>query len=44
MKRLLGLLVCVLALPSVAEVVVPIDSVEFYVNIRMSPDAKSEIV
>ncbi len=44
MKRLLGLLVCVLALPSAAEVVVPIDSVEFHVNIRMSPDAKSEIV
>ncbi len=44
MKRLLGLLVCVLALPSAAEVVVPIDSVEFYVNIRMSRDAKSEIV
>ena len=44
MKRLLGLLVCVLALPSVAEVVVPIDSVEYHVNIRMSPDAKSEIV
>jgi len=44
MKRLFGLLVCVLALPSAAEVVVPIDSVEYHVNIRMSPDAKSEIV
>ncbi len=44
MKRLLGLLLCVLALPSAAEVVVPIDSVEDHVNIRMSPDAKTEIV
>ena len=44
MKRLLGLLVCVLALPSAAEVVVPIDSVEDHVNIRMSQDAKTEIV
>jgi hypothetical protein len=44
MKRLLGLLVCMLPLLSAAEVVVPIDSVEYHVNIRMSPDAKSEIV
>jgi len=44
MKRLLGLLVCMLPLLSAAEVVVPIDSVEYDVNIRMSPDAKSEIV
>ena len=44
MKRLLGLLLCVLAPPSAAEVVVPIDSVEDHVNIRMSPDAKTEIV
>ena len=44
MKRLLGLFLCMLPLLSVAEVVVPIDSVENHVNIRMSPDAKSEIV
>ena len=44
MKWLLGLLLCVLALPSAADVVVPIDSVVIHVNIRMSPDAKSEIV
>ncbi len=44
MKRLLGLLACVLPLLSAAAVVVPIDSVEYHVNIRMSPDAKSEIV
>jgi hypothetical protein len=44
MGRLLGLLVCMLPLLSVAEVVVPIDSVEYHVNIRMSPNAKSEIV
>ncbi len=44
MKRLLGLLVCMLPLLSAAEVVVPIDSVEYHVNIRMFPDAKSEIV
>jgi acetolactate synthase small subunit len=44
MDRLLGLLVCMLPLLSVAEVVVPIGSVEYHVNIRMSPDAKSEIV
>ena len=44
MRRLLGLLFCMLPLLSVAEVVVPIDSVENHVNIRMSQDAKSEIV
>ena len=44
MKPVPGLLVCILPLLSAAEVVVPIDSVEFHVNIRMSPDAKSEIV
>ena len=44
MKPVLGLLVCMLPLLSAAEVVVPIDSVENHVNIRMSPDAKSEIV
>lgn len=44
MKPVPGLLVCILPLLSAAEVVVPIDSVEYHVNIRMSPDAKSEIV
>ncbi len=44
MKPVLGLLLCLLPLLSAAEVVVPIDSVEYHVNIRMSPDAKSEIV
>ena len=44
MKRMLGLLVCMVPLLCAAEVVVPIDSVEYHVNIRMSPDAKSEIV
>lgn len=40
----LGLSVCMLPLLAAAEVVVPIDSVENFVNIRLSPDAKSEIV
>ncbi len=44
MKRLLGLIVCMAPLLSFAEVVVPIDSVENHVNIRMNADAKSEIV
>lgn len=44
MKRLLGLMACMLPLFSAAEFVVPIGSVEEYVNIRMVPDAKSEIV
>jgi len=44
MKPVPGLLVCILPLLSAAEVVVPIESVEYHVNIRMSPDAKSEIV
>lgn len=44
MKRLLGLIACILPFLSVAEFVVPIESVEEYVNIRMIPDAKSEIV
>lgn len=44
MKRLLGLILCMTPLLSFAEVVVPIDSVENHVNIRMSADAKSEIV
>lgn len=44
MKRWLGLMACMLPLLSIAEVVVPIASVDDYVNIRMVPDAKSEIV
>ena len=44
MKRLLGLIACTLPLFSVAEFVVPIETVEEYVNIRMVPDQKSEIV
>ncbi|MCH8072354.1 MAG: tail fiber domain-containing protein [Proteobacteria bacterium] len=44
MKPVFGLVVCMLPLLSAAEVVVPIDSVENFVNIRLSPDAKSEIV
>ena len=43
MKRL-GLILLILPIFSAAEVVVPVDSVENNVNIRMSPDAKSEIV
>ena len=44
MKGLLGLTACMLPLLSAAEFVVPIQSVEEYVNIRMVPDGKSEIV
>lgn len=44
MKVLLGFAACMLPLLSVAEFVVPIESVEEYVNIRMVPDAKSEVV
>lgn len=44
MRSLFGLTVCILPLLCVAERVVPIESVEEYVNIRMLPDAKSEIV
>lgn len=44
MKRLLVLIACMLPLLSAAEFVVPIESVQEYVNIRMIPDAKSEIV
>jgi len=43
MKRL-GLILLILPLFSAAEVVVPIDKVENNVNIRLSPDARSEIV
>jgi hypothetical protein len=44
MNCLTGLLLLILPLIAVAEVVVPIDSVENHVNIRMSADSKSEIV
>lgn len=44
MERLLGLTVCMLPLLTFAELVVPIEPVEEYVNIRMTPDGKSEIV
>ena len=44
MKPVFGLVICMLPLLSAAEVVVPIDSVENFVNIRLSSDAKSEIV
>jgi hypothetical protein len=44
MKFSLGVLLAALPLLTVAEVVVPIDSVEEHVNIRLSPDSKSEIV
>jgi hypothetical protein len=44
MKALPGILLLVLPLLCGAEVVVPIDAVEEHVNIRLSPDPKSEIV
>jgi hypothetical protein len=44
MKCFLWLAASLLPLVSAAEVVMPIDSVEEHVNIRMMPDAKSEIV
>ncbi len=44
MKSVLGLLLYMLPLLSAAAVVVPIDSVEDHVNIRLFPDAKSERV
>ncbi len=44
MKFSLGVLLAALPLLTVAEVVVPIDSVEEHVNVRLSPDSKSEIV
>jgi len=44
MRRWLGLTACLLPLFSAAEFVVPIESVEEHVNIRMVPDSKSEIV
>ena len=44
MKTMLGLLMLALPLSGVADVVVPIDSVESYVNIRKSPEAGTEVV
>ncbi len=44
MKTLLGLLILALPLVSAADVVVPVDAVESYVNIRLSPEAGTEIV
>lgn len=44
MERLAGLLLLLLPLFAAAEVVVPIESVKSHINIRMSADAKSEIV
>jgi len=44
MKIALGLLVSLLPLLVVAEVVVPVDTVGDFVNIRMFPDSKSERV
>ena len=44
MKTMLGLLVLTLPLLCTADVVVPIDSVESYVNIRQSPEVGTEVV
>jgi len=44
MNRFAGLMLLILPMLSIADVVVPIDSVENHVNIRMSADASSEIV
>ena len=44
MKTMLGLLILTFPLLCMADVVVPIDSVESYVNIRKSPEAGTEIV
>lgn len=44
MKALLGLVFLVFPIVSAAEVVVPIESVDFFVNIRLSPQAGTEIV
>ena len=44
MNRLIAMLVLFLPLSAWADVVVPIDEVENNVNIRLSPDAASEIV
>ena len=44
MKRFAGLLLLMLPILAAADVVVPIDSVENHVNIRMTADSSSEIV
>ncbi len=44
MKAMLSMLIVALPVLCAAEVVVPIDAVESHVNIRLSPNAKSEIV
>jgi len=44
MKSTLGLVLLVLPLLSTADVVVPIDSVESYVNIRLAPDPETDVI
>ena len=44
MKAMLSMLIVAVPVLCAAEVVVPVDAVESHVNIRLSPDAKSEIV
>lgn len=44
MRTLLAVLVCALPLTVAADVVVPVDAVETFVNIRMSPEAGTEVV
>ena len=44
MKTMLGLLVLALPFNCLADVVVPVDSVENFVNVRQAPEAGSEIV
>jgi len=44
MKTMLGLLVLALPFICLADVVVPVDSVESFVNVRQAPEAGSEIV
>ena len=44
MRASLGLLTLLIPFLAIADVVVPVESVETHVNIRMSADAKSEIV
>ena len=44
MKALLGLVLLTLPLVAAAELVVPVESVEFFVNIRLHPEAGTEIV
>ena len=44
MKTMLGLLVLTLPFACLADTVVPIDTVESYVNIRVSPEAGTDVV